>query len=162
MSPEQVRGLEIDRTTDIFSLGAVFYEMIAGVAPFDEATLGDTIVAVLTRQPVPLYRQNPGTSPEIQKIIARCLNKDRGLRYQTMTSLIYDLENSASGATPTANKGSTRVFRAAFTDQPTIQTRTDELANEVTVRDPEGTPDTGRASLRGRIRRRPLPWPRLR
>jgi serine/threonine protein kinase len=92
MSPEQVRGLDVDRRSDIFSLGIVFYEMVAGVPPFDGATVSDVIAAVLTRDPAPLFEYKLEIPSAVQKIIHRCLEKDSGERYQTMTSLIFDLE----------------------------------------------------------------------
>lgn len=153
MSPEQVRGLDVDKTTDIYSLGAVFYETIAGMPPFDEATLGDTIAAVLTRQPGPLDRQNPETPPGIQKIVECCLNKDREERYRTMTSLIFDLENAVSEL---QNENVTRMIRAAFTEQPTIQEQARDTGDDVTIRNPAEAAEATGTSLRGRIRRHPL------
>lgn len=154
MSPEQVRGLEVDRTTDVYSLGAVFYEMIAGAPPFDEATVGDTIAAVLTRQPVPLDRQNPETPATIQKIVERCLNKDRESRYRTMTSVIFDLESAI--ARGLQNENVTRRMRTTSTEQPTALDHIRETGNDVTVRDTEIPLDTDLVPLPGRIRKRPL------
>lgn len=92
MSPEQVRGFVVDKTSDIFSLGVVFYEMAAGVPPFDGATVSDVIAAVLTSDPAPLSQYKPEIPSAIQKIIRRCLEKDSSARHQSMTSLIFDLE----------------------------------------------------------------------
>lgn len=154
MSPEQVRGLNVDKTTDIYSLGAVFYEMIAGTPPFDEATLGDTIAAVLTRQPLPLDRRDPATPPAIRKIVERCLNKDREQRYRTMTSLTFDLENAMAGGLQ--NENVTRGIPAAFSEQPTIQEQARNTGDDLTIRNTEAAFDTKNTQLRRRIRRRPF------
>lgn len=154
MSPEQVRGHEVDKTTDVYSLGAVFYEMIAGTPPFDEATLGDIIAAVLTRRPPPLDRRNPDTPPALQKIVERCLNKERDSRYKTMTSLIFDLESVA--ASVLQNENNTRITRSAFTEQPTIEEESRSTGDDVTVRDERKRVDTNPLTLRGRLRKRPF------
>jgi serine/threonine protein kinase/tetratricopeptide (TPR) repeat protein len=91
MSPEQVRALDVDERTDIFSLGAVLHEMITGSAPFERPTVGDTIAAILQNEP-PLIAQSATTAPAgLQEIVAKALRKDRDERYQAMGDLISDL-----------------------------------------------------------------------
>lgn len=91
MSPEQVRALDVDERTDIFSLGVVLYEMIAGAAPFERKTVGDTIAAILQSEPPPIA-QSPAAVPEaLQEIVAKTLRKDLDERYQSMGDLITDL-----------------------------------------------------------------------
>jgi dienelactone hydrolase len=83
MAPEQVRGEAVDRRADIFALGAVLYEMLAGRRPFKgDCTLG-TLDAVLTQQPPPLADVNPGISPALSRIVGRCLAKSPDDRFAT-------------------------------------------------------------------------------
>jgi serine/threonine-protein kinase len=92
MSPEQARGLAVDGRTDIFSLGVIVYEMIAGRRPFEGPTVSDIIVAILEREPPPLARHLPGISPRLENIVAKALAKDRESRYQTITDMLGDLK----------------------------------------------------------------------
>lgn len=92
MSPEQARGLKVDQRTDIFSLGAVLYEMTAGRPPFQAKTTGDMIVEILDRQPPPLQRLAKGAPDELEWIVTKALAKDRDERYQTVKSLLNDLK----------------------------------------------------------------------
>ena len=88
MSPEQARGLEVDARTDIFSLGIVLYEMLAGRSPFAAATKSDTLVAVLEREPAPLI----GITAELQRIVSQALAKDRAQRYSHISELRAELK----------------------------------------------------------------------
>jgi serine/threonine protein kinase len=92
MSPEQARGLAVDARTDIFSLGVVIYEMVAGQAPFDGATRSDLIVALLERQPPPLARFAPEAPAELERIMIKVLDKDQDERYQSAKDLLIDLK----------------------------------------------------------------------
>ncbi|HET6861623.1 MAG TPA: protein kinase, partial [Pyrinomonadaceae bacterium] len=92
MSPEQAEGEEIDERTDIFSLGVVLYEMIAGEAPFKGRTDSHTRVSVLDHDPTPLLHYDPQTPRQLERIVAKSLAKDKHKRYQTMTDLKLDLE----------------------------------------------------------------------
>jgi serine/threonine-protein kinase len=91
MSPEQARGLAVDARTDIFSLGVVLYETVAGRAPFEGATQSDVLVSILDREPPPLARFAPDVPPELERIVTKALAKDREARYQTMKDLAIDL-----------------------------------------------------------------------
>jgi eukaryotic-like serine/threonine-protein kinase len=94
MSPEQARGLPVDERTDIFSLGVVLYEMIAGRRPFPGATASDVMVSILERHPVPLVENLPEASDELRelnKVVMKALEKDAEERYQTVRDMAVDL-----------------------------------------------------------------------
>jgi serine/threonine protein kinase/TolB-like protein/Flp pilus assembly protein TadD len=91
MSPEQARRLPVDARTDIFSLGVVLYEMLAGRAPFGGATPSDVIVSILAHEPQPLSSHLPGASAEIQRILSKAMAKEMGERYRGVGELLEDL-----------------------------------------------------------------------
>jgi serine/threonine protein kinase/Tfp pilus assembly protein PilF len=93
MSPEQVRDEELDARSDIFSFGAVLYEMLSGRQPFHAGSTAATISAILTTDPVPLARFAPDLPDELLRIVRKCLEKDLEQRYQTMRDVTTDLEN---------------------------------------------------------------------
>src|SRR5271166_5477290 len=91
MSPEQVRGRDLDARSDLFSFGAVLYEMATGKVPFRGESLGDTFDSILNSAPVTPVRLNPDLPAELESIIAKCLEKDRNLRYQHASEIRTDL-----------------------------------------------------------------------
>ncbi|HTV66194.1 MAG TPA: protein kinase [Bryocella sp.] len=114
MSPEQVRATELDSRTDLFSFGAVLYEMATGKMPFDRASPGEICSAILRDQPRPPSQVNPQVSAGLEAVIRKALEKDRNLRYQHASEMRADLQrlkrDSESDHTPAA--------ASAIADQP--------------------------------------------
>jgi eukaryotic-like serine/threonine-protein kinase len=109
MSPEQVRGKELDARTDLFSFGAVLYEMATGALPFRGESSGVIFKAILDGTPTSAVRLNPDLPVELERIINKCLDKDRNLRYQHASEIRTDLQRlkrDAESNRITATQGS--------------------------------------------------------
>lgn len=114
MSPEQARGEVLDARTDVFSFGILLYEMLAARPPFMGPTNAVVIAAILSSEPPPLGSIAPATSPELQRIVHKCLEKDRDLRYGSMREAAVDLERLKRG---TSSGSSTPVPALAAAPQ---------------------------------------------
>ena len=131
MSPEQMRGLAVDERTDIWSSGVVLYEMLTRRQPFNGVTRADAIVAILEREPAPLFTINENSQPalrQMQRIVSKALRKEESERYQSAAEMLADL-NQISQQLEIAE---------ASGDQAVISSRTS--VNEVQEIAARGTP----------------------
>src|SRR5437899_10404338 len=92
MSPEQIRAKELDARTDLFSFGAVLYEMATGSLPFRGERAGVIFESILNRTPVPVVRLNFDLSAELERIVNKCSDTDRNMRYEQASDMRTDLQ----------------------------------------------------------------------
>jgi tetratricopeptide (TPR) repeat protein len=120
MSPEQIRATDLDTRTDVFSFGVVLYEMATGTRPFRGESAGMIVDAILNRAPVPAVRLNPDVPAEWERIVDKCLEKDRNLRYQHASDIRTDLrrlkrDTDSHQVTPRATPGATTNIARRWT-----------------------------------------------
>ncbi len=114
MSPEQALGRDIDQRTDLFSLGVVLYQMASGKLPFAAASAQETLARILQSPPESLCRLNYELPAEFERIVKKCLEKDRARRYQSARELLVDLRNLERA--PAAERARSGAIRAAIVD----------------------------------------------
>jgi serine/threonine protein kinase/TolA-binding protein len=131
MSPEQARAEELDSRTDLFSFGVVLYEMATGRVSFPGNTTAVIFDGILNRDPAPPSQFNPAISPELDRIIAKALEKDRALRYQTAADLRADLQRLQRDSSKRVSAAS--ASRPAMPPAPVTAAAADSAANDVTI-----------------------------
>jgi serine/threonine-protein kinase len=150
MSPEQAQGESIDERSDVFSLGVVLYEMVAGEPPFKGKTDSHTRVQIIDHEPAPLTQHVANVPRQLERIVSKALAKDRFKRYQTITDLKLDLEQlrdelhfSDSVETTSGGVRTTQVDLLSAT-RTGMKSRTDTAAESATVSTVEARPQTKR------------------
>jgi serine/threonine protein kinase/Tol biopolymer transport system component len=136
MSPEQVRGESVDHRSDLFSLGAIFYEMLTGTRAFKRNSGIETLSAILKEEPPDLLDVLPTIPPPLERLVRRCLEKDRELRFQSARDLAFNLEMlstmSATNTLPSPARSVTGPTAVLPATPPSTTTR----ATPPTVRHP--------------------------
>ncbi|HEY6139179.1 MAG TPA: serine/threonine-protein kinase, partial [Thermoanaerobaculia bacterium] len=99
MSPEQVRGDAIDTRSDIFAFGVILYEMLSGIRPFKRDSSIETLRAILKEEPPELTEKLPNVPPQLERLVRRCLEKERDLRFQSARDLAFNLETLSAVST---------------------------------------------------------------
>ncbi len=114
MSPEQAQGKPLDARSDLFSFGAVLYEMATGVTAFPGKNLPDIFDAILRKHPIPLRQLNRLAPEELERVVGRCLQKEPGLRYQRASQIRADLERLKRRQELLSHMGTMRRIRDVF------------------------------------------------
>jgi serine/threonine protein kinase len=126
MSPEQVRGVAVDERTDIWSSGVVLYEMLTHRQPFNGVTRADAIVAILEREPAPLFAINenaPAVLLQMQRIVSKALRKEKSERYQSAAEMLADLNQISQQLEEVSGDQATISSRTRVSEVPAIAAR---------------------------------------
>ncbi|HUP59564.1 MAG TPA: protein kinase [Thermoanaerobaculia bacterium] len=121
MSPEQVRGEPVDQRSDLFSLGAIFHEMLTGTRAFKRNSSIETLGAILKEDPPDLTEVVPSIPPALERLVRRCLEKDREQRFQSARDLGFNLETLATMSTSATLSGTPRPAVSATNVTPTMR-----------------------------------------
>ncbi len=152
MSPEQARAQKLDGRSDLFSLGIVLYEMIAGRSPFHDHTASDVMAAILNRDPLPLATLSAGIPSELERITLKALSKNRETRYQSAKELQTDLKNFRQRAA--ANDFPVRSTNDGYLEPQNLETRVEVVAKNTDEVSAAGK--TGQTSFRNEIQKHRL------
>jgi len=144
MSPEQAKGEQVDRRTDIFSFGVLFYEMIAGRTPFAGNTMSETFANLINAEPQPLARYAANVPDELQRVVSKMLKKNKEERYQTAKDLLIDLKNLQKRL---EFETEFNKFGAPSGDIKRGEPETQNLEIKLTDEKPKGTPNEPQTAL---------------
>ena len=156
MSPEQVRGEPVDHRSDLFSLGAIFYEMLTGTRAFKRNSSIETLSAILKEDPPDLLELLPALPPPVERLVRRCLEKDRDQRFQSARDLAFNLETlSTMSSSATLGSGVVRTASAP-TARSASETRTTPMRTSATDIAPARPQTTARPAIKPKRRVSPV------